>query len=226
MLAPLSRGYGILLGAFSDSRSVMPPDYYPWMSEFQQGWEQIRDELDQVLGECEVPALGDVMPGESRLSDNRWQVFMLRLWGRDIPENARRCPHTYELLRKHPEITSALFSILGPGKHIPAHRGPFRGVLRCHLGLHVPGPEGACRMRLDDRLYTWSEGGWLVFDDTFEHEVWNDCDRQRVVLFLDAKRLLPWPIRWLNDLTILFIGRIVMLGLADRQRAVAVPRTG
>ena len=31
----------------------------------------------------------------------------------------------------------------------------------------------------------WEEGKVLVLDDSFEHEVWNDGDKQRIVLIVD-----------------------------------------
>jgi ornithine lipid ester-linked acyl 2-hydroxylase len=31
----------------------------------------------------------------------------------------------------------------------------------------------------------------MVFDDTYNHEVWNDTDETRVVLFVDVLRPLP-----------------------------------
>ncbi len=58
-------------------------------------------------------------------------------------------------------------------------------MLRCHLALRVPGP---CRLRVEDATVTWEEGKVLVFDDTCEHEAWNDGDDTRVVLFVDFVR--------------------------------------
>jgi ornithine lipid ester-linked acyl 2-hydroxylase len=58
--------------------------------------------------------------------------------------NCASCPHTAALLETIPGVVTAFFSILSPHKHIPPHRGPYRGVVRCHLGLMVPGPPDAC----------------------------------------------------------------------------------
>jgi beta-hydroxylase len=84
-------------------------------------------------------------------------------------------------------MKTAFFSILAPGTHVPAHRGPYKGLLRCHLGLKVPQPE-LCRLRVHDQILHWQEGQCMVFDDTYEHEVWNDSHEDRVVLFLDIMR--------------------------------------
>ena len=54
-------------------------------------------------------------------------------------ENCARCPETVRVLKSIPGMKSAMFSILAPRKHIPEHRGMYKGVLRYHLGLIVPG---------------------------------------------------------------------------------------
>ena len=91
------------------------------------------------------------------------------------------------------------FSILSPRKHIPHHRGPWAGVLRLHLGLLVPREARQCRIRIADKVCAWEEGRCLVFDDTYNHEVWNDTDDYRVVLFIDFARPLRWPMSVLNE---------------------------
>ena len=89
-------------------------------------------------------------------------------------------------------MTTAMFSVLLPQKHIPPHRGPWKGVLRYHLALRTPADETAARIRVGSRVEHWRDGRSLVFDDTFEHEAWNDSDEIRVVLFVDFIRKLPW----------------------------------
>ena len=101
------------------------------------------------------------------------------------------CPRTAELVQQIPGMVTAMFSILSPHKHILAHRGPYKGVLRYHLGLIVPSDKEACRIRVGDEIRHWEEGKSMVFDDTYEHEVWNDTDELRAVLFLDVLRPLP-----------------------------------
>ncbi len=97
------------------------------------------------------------------------------------------------LLEQVPGMMTAFFSILAPGKYIPDHRGPFNGVLRYHLGLKVPEPAEQCRIRVADEYAHWEEGESLLFDDTYRHEVWNDTDGERAVLFMDVRRPLRFP---------------------------------
>ena len=73
-------------------------------------------------------------------------------------------------------------------------------MLRYHLGLKVPGDGDECRIRVGEEYATWEGGESLMFDDTHPHEVWNETDRRRVVLFLDVVRPLPGPLDTLNRL--------------------------
>ena len=47
-------------------------------------------------------------------------------------------------------------------------------------------PEGDCAIRCGDAPpRRWAEGEVLLFDDSFEHEVWNETEQPRVVLIVD-----------------------------------------
>jgi len=92
--------------------------------------------------------------------------------------------------------------VLEPGRFLPPHRGPYNGVLRLHLGLIVPDVPDKVGMRVLDKITRWKEGRALIFDDTLEHEAWNDTDQSRVVLFVDFARPLRMPARLLNWLVL------------------------
>ncbi len=62
-------------------------------------------------------------------------------------------------------------------------------------------------MRVADRIVRWSEGETLVFDDTYDHEVWNDTDGTRVVLLIQIERPLAQPGKWIADLFLGFVKR-------------------
>ncbi|NIP29217.1 MAG: aspartyl/asparaginyl beta-hydroxylase domain-containing protein, partial [Candidatus Dadabacteria bacterium] len=66
-------------------------------------------------------------------TDNNWKTYFLAGYGIESKENCKRCPETARILKKIPGMKTAFFSILSPKKHIPAHKGPFNGVLRYHL---------------------------------------------------------------------------------------------
>ena len=144
---------------------------------------------------------------------------MLVGYGRESEENCRRCPETTRVLRKIPGMKTAFFSILSPGKHIPSHKGPYNGVLRYHLGLIIPEPKEKCRIRVHNEIRHWSEGDSLIFDDTYNHEVWNDTSGHRVVLFVDFVRPIKFPFNLLNRF-IIYAGKFTssIREASDNQR--------
>lgn len=174
---------------------------FDWVPEVEASWQKVRAELDEVMKFRDaMPSFQDIVKEVGNIQgDDQWKTFFLKGVGMECEENARRCPETMKVLEKIPGCTTGFFSILSPHKHIPPHRGPWAGVLRLHLGLMVPEPAHQCRIRIGDQVHAWQEGRALVFDDTFNHEVWNDTEGYRVVLFVDFKRPMRAPLNWIND---------------------------
>ena len=112
---------------------------------------------------------------------------------------ARRCPRTIASLDAVPGVRAASFSDPVAGRFDPAHRGPYAGVVRYHLGLVVPRPADGCGLRVGDEIQHWEEGRSLVFDESYDHEAWNRTDGMRAVLFLDVVRPLRQPAHALNE---------------------------
>lgn len=181
-------------------RTFFDADAFAWNRMFEEGAPEIRKELDQLLLKREqIPNFREVSDNQKYLAPGeQWKTFFLYLYGRSVKENCARCPNTNRLLQGIPGMKTAMFSILAPGTHIPEHCGLYKGVLRLHLGLIVPKPESSCRIRIGSDVRTWSEGRSLIFDDRYPHEVWNDSDAYRTVLFVDFVRPLPWPLDLLN----------------------------
>jgi beta-hydroxylase len=181
---------------------------FPWAARIEAHTAEIVAELDEVLRHhADLPNFQDISTDQYSLTDDdRWKTFFFYGYGFRAGRNVERCPRTAQLVESIPGMKTAMFSILSPHKHIPPHGGPYKGVLRYHLALKIPGPPGACRIRVGEETRTWEEGRSLVFDDVFEHEAWNDSDGVRVVLFVDFVRPLPPPAKWLNELVIRAIG--------------------
>jgi aspartyl/asparaginyl beta-hydroxylase (cupin superfamily) len=176
------------------------PDDYPWVAPVEAEWQAIRKELDALLVKREeIPNFQDLSHDQRVLTEGaQWKTFFLYGYGQEAEENCKRCPETVRILKKIPGMKTAMFSILAPKKHIPEHRGMWKGMLRYHLGLIIPGPEGSCRIRVGQDVRTWDEGKSLVFDDSHLHEAWNDSDQYRVVLFVDVVRPLIFPLSLIN----------------------------
>jgi beta-hydroxylase len=158
----------------------------PELAALGEAHPAIRAELDRLLHAREtIPCLADLHPRDACISSPEWRNFVLMLWGHDILPNQRRCPSTMAAVRAVPGVHSALFSILGPGTRIPAHRGWAAGIVRCHYPLLTPANESGCYIEVAGRKHAWREAEPFLFDDTREHFVVNDTDESRVVLIVD-----------------------------------------
>jgi beta-hydroxylase len=190
-------------------RRFWDPKEFAWTAELEENWEVIRDEMQHLLDRLDlVPNFQEVRRDEAWINkDDRWKMFVLVGFGVPNEPNLARGPRTAALLKRVPTMTTAIFSFLQGEKHIPEHRGPFKGVLRYHLALRVPPPAGSCRLRVADEYAEWEEGKSIVFDDTFFHEVWKDSPGVRTVLFMDFLRPLPWPLDAINRWAFRAIGR-------------------
>jgi len=177
---------------------------FPWAAELESNWTIIREELDEILKWRDaLPNFQDISEVQRYVTqDDLWKTYFLFGYGFKAEKNCERCPRTTALVEKIPGMKTAFFSILAPHKGIPPHYGPFKGIIRYHLGLIVPQPASACRIRVGDDVRHWEEGKSLVFDDTFEHQVWNDTDGVRVVLFLDVLRPMRLPATLLSKFII------------------------
>lgn len=173
---------------------------FAWTQILRENWQAIRDEAMTVaLRGNAAPSLSTISPDHRAIAEvDKWRSFFIWGYGYRIDENADRCPRTAALVEQIPGLNSAFFSILAPGTHIPDHRGVTKGLITCHLGLVVP-RDGDVRMRVHDRIVRWSEGQTLVFDDTYQHEVWNDTEGTRVVLLIQFERPLRNPGKWIAD---------------------------
>jgi ornithine lipid ester-linked acyl 2-hydroxylase len=202
LLAPIERWIGrrSLVG----DATFFPLERFPWVKHVEDNWMAIRSELERVLEDHEaLPNFQDISKDQIGITDDdRWKTLFLYGYGFKAKLPIEMCPQTAALMRQIPGMTTAMFSILSPGKHILDHRGPYKGVLRYHLGLIVPREAEACRIRVGDDFRHWEEGKSMIFDDTFNHEVWNDTEETRVVLFVDVLRPLPSPESAINRLIV------------------------
>ncbi|MBS1301540.1 aspartyl/asparaginyl beta-hydroxylase domain-containing protein [Loktanella sp. SALINAS62] len=120
----------------------------------------------------------------------RWENFNIKS-GDEWNENAKKLlPITHEWLSSFPRLGELCFiSRLPSGSTIKPHCGPWNIRANLHLGVTIP---EECGISIAGHALKWEEGGWLAFDDSFEHHVWNDSSTTRLVLVVNA---------WHPDLT-------------------------
>ncbi len=188
---------------------VLDPEQFDWSGLLSSNSEVIREEAQAIFRHRDaVPPLREVSPDHRRIMrDNSWRSFFLVGYGNRIEENIARAPRTAELLSHIPGLNSAFFSILAPGAVIVPHRGVTKAFITAHLGLVIPKQRDKCWMRIADQRLLWDEGQWMVFDDTYEHEVKNETDETRIVLLCQIERPLKAPGSWLASATMNYIKR-------------------
>lgn len=209
-------------------RMSLVPDQ-PWFDPTRFGWTRLLEdnapaigaELEEILKRPQrIPNFQDISKDQKHLTnDSGWKTVFLRIYGYRIDDNCELCPETARIVESIPGIYTAVFSILSPGKHIPKHRGPYKGLLRCHLAVIVPERAEDCWIEVGGESRSWEAGRCLVFDDTYRHRVQNNTDEPRVVLFLDIKRPMNAPGRLLNDIVLALVRRSPLIRDAVRNQA-------
>ena len=173
----------------------------PALDILRQNYPIIKAEVEAVMkSRQEIPTYHQLDPHQKFISNadtKKWKVFVLYAMGIKPEENIKRCPQTSALLDKIPNLIQAFFSILEPGKSVPAHDGPNYAQIRYHLGLVIP-TDNPPSIRVKDTVYTWKEGEGVLFDDTWNHEVYNQSSQERVILLVDTMRPLPLRLHLLN----------------------------
>jgi aspartyl/asparaginyl beta-hydroxylase (cupin superfamily) len=179
------------------AREFYPRAEFPWLAQLEAATAEIREEFERVFAE-DAHSLepyiaypqGVPLDQWAELNHSRrWSVFYLWRDGKPLTEHLQRCPRTAQLLEKLPLLDIAgyaptvFFSILDAKSHIPAHTGVTNTRVIVHLPLIVP---PACRFRVGSQTREWQPGAAWVFDDTIEHEAWNDSDVPRAILILDV----------------------------------------
>lgn len=171
--------------------------HFPWFAEFGAATGAIRAELLALL-EDPGDALRPYVRMDAGSPDNPWSGLdhsldwgACFLWEYGEPNQAviDRCPKTVEALKRIPgaripgRAPNVFFSILKPRARIPPHTGVTNTRAIVHLPLIVP---DGCGFRVGGETRQWVEGKPFAFDDTIEHEAWNDSDEMRAVLILDV----------------------------------------
>jgi len=168
----------------------------PALEHLTRGFAAIRNEFHGLLRNKEpISRHHEIGGGQKYISgtieaDQSWRTFMFVSVMRPNESNMSRRSSTAVLLRSVPNLVSAFFSSLGPGKSIPAHEGGYRGLLRYRLGLMVP-EVNPTRMRVKDPVHQRREGEHFLLDGSLNHEVINEAPTLRAVLIVDVLHRLP-----------------------------------
>ena len=170
---------------------------FPWFDRLEAGTDAVRAELLSLWAEDDpnfrpyvTYAAGTPLNQWQDLNHSpRWSAWFLWENGVRNDANCARCPRTAALVEALPLLDipakgpTVMFSVLAPKTRIPAHTGSSNVRTTIHLPLVVP---PGCGFRVGGETRSWREGEAWAFDDTIEHEAWNDSDAPRAILILDA----------------------------------------
>lgn len=179
-------------------RQFFEREEFPWAAAVEAATGDMLMELDAALA-ADAPFRPYLQAKEDRptydfhglLNNPDWSTLYLWENGGPVEQNVARFPKSFAAMQNVPlpHITtrapSILFSLLKPGARIDAHNGMINTRLICHLPLIVP---PGCGFRVGNEVREWEVGKLLIFDDTIEHEAWNDSGQDRVVLIFDVWR--------------------------------------
>lgn len=182
---------------FLPHEEFLPRAMLPWLDKLEQHTSAIRAELETLLADGEqgfrpyVSYPSGAPTGQWGALNNSldWSSFFLWKLGDRQDEACERCPRTAAAMADVPladvpgRAPTVFFSILRPHAHIPAHVGVTNTRTIVHLPLIVP-PD--CRFRVGGATRAWRVGEAFGFDDTIEHEAWNDSGELRAVLIVDV----------------------------------------
>jgi len=171
--------------------------HFPWFEELEASTAAIRREA-LALVESGNAAIRPYVRLDAGTPQNKWTALdnslewsacFLWEYGKKNDAVCALCPETAAALARTPQSAipgkapSAFFSVLRAGGYIPPHTGVTNTRAIIHLPLVVP---DRCRFRVGGETRPWREGEAFAFDDTIEHEAWNDSDQLRIVLIFDV----------------------------------------
>ncbi len=167
----------------SHAKAWHDPYQYEWVALLEASAKGIAQEALAIFEQN----LMHIHPENNDLAGyGTWNTFFFYKNGERYLNHLNQCPLTANVLAKIPGVDIAgrtYFSAMTPDIHVKPHCGPHNFKLRTHLGL-VTTPDA--KIRVANEVRAWPQAQCIVFDDSFEHEVWNKSGKVRIVLIVDV----------------------------------------
>jgi beta-hydroxylase len=168
---------------------IFSPNDFPFAKLLENNWLVIKNEFLRLSQQDLISWPETSLYDQETAS---WKVFPLYKFGEKEVQNCQRFPETTRLIEQVPGLRTAAFSCTSPGLHIKPHVGYSQDFLRYHLAILVSEPD-KCGIRIGVRVEKWHEGKSLIFDDSCEHEAWNNSSKDKVLLMIDFDRPPEYP---------------------------------
>ncbi|MBY8336066.1 aspartyl/asparaginyl beta-hydroxylase domain-containing protein [Alteriqipengyuania sp. NZ-12B] len=172
---------------------------FAWTEAVEAQADEIRREGESLLMgaggfDPKVETNADHAEGDVRATraNGDWTNFELTSNGTFVDERAALCPVTTasltdnaplcRIVSRAPTLT---FSLLAAGQRTPPKHGMMNIRFTCHLPLVVPGESA---LRVGPLQKSWEVGKLIMFDDTVEHQAWNNATKDGLALVFDVWR--------------------------------------
>jgi len=162
------------------------PSEFEWSENIESNWEGVKKELDAFLASGHE--LWPYFDQSIVTKKNNWKTIPFGAWGVKFYGNRKKAPFTSALLDKVPGVVSASFNMLDAETRIVPHFGDTNAVMRCHLGIVIPGSLPEVGFEVEGEQKSWEEGKLLFFCDAHNHTAWNDSKSFRYILLFDVIR--------------------------------------
>lgn len=199
--------FDYLVSKFTNNKALLLESDIPFYDIFKDNRLVFLNEYLNVIKSKKINDIKNFYQVKRDLNqDDKWKAEPIILFNYLFKENAEKCPQTFALISKIPGCCAAMFSVLEPGKYIPQHKGIYKGVYRCLFTLKVD-ENADCWIRINETKIDFKEGELIIFDETAKHEVVNASTGNRVALYLDLYRNLPFPLNVYNKIIYFIIRR-------------------
>lgn len=199
--------FDYLVSKFTENKAVLQRSEIPFYDILVDNRLVFLNEYLNVIKSKKINDIKNFYQVKTDINeDNKWKAEPIVLFNYLFKENAEKCPQTFALTSKIPGCCAVMFSVLEPGKYIPPHKGIYKGAYRCLFTLKIE-ENADCWIRIEDTKINFKEGELVIFDERAEHEVMNASKGNRVALYLDLYRNLPFPLNVYNKIIYYIIRR-------------------
>lgn len=160
------------------------PNDFPWVKQLEANYELIMQEIGGLIRGAEAMPPNLNPPYLS--APDAWRNFYFFNFRWYNHKNCLKYPRTFNLIKSIPDISFAGITVLEPHSKVLPHIGETNAIIRCHLGLKIPGKYMDCGIQVEQQQQGYIERKLLMFSDAHIHTTWNNTDERRFLLILDV----------------------------------------
>jgi len=162
------------------------PEMFPELKPLKDNWIGIRDEiLNYERQNGDIKGLDSNPYVAPQVEGINWSNLFLENFMIKHHKNRKKFPFLSSVIDQIPSASFVVISVLSPHTTIIPHYGDTNGIVRCHLGLIIPGTLPLCGIKVGDEERGWEEGELVLFTEAYLHGAWNKTEGKRYVIVLD-----------------------------------------